>query len=43
MSWPARILQCPNCLHRFDADSDATWFLLGGFLLGMLLGLAVKA
>jgi len=35
---PKRIVTCPNCLNRFDADSDVLWFFALGLLLGALLG-----
>jgi hypothetical protein len=39
--FPPRIVQCPKCLYRFDADSDVIIFALLGLVLGFILALAV--
>jgi hypothetical protein len=39
--FPHRIVECPKCFHRFDADSDVIIFTLLGMLLGVLLTLTV--
>lgn len=36
---PRRIVACPKCSHRFDADSDVLVFLGLGILMGILLAL----
>jgi hypothetical protein len=41
MKFPPRVVACPQCGERFDADSDVLWFMGLGVLLGMLLGLAL--
>jgi hypothetical protein len=35
--FPRRIVQCPKCFHRFDADSDVLYFAFLGLLMGLLL------
>ena len=39
MRLPARIVACPKCQTRFNADSDVLLFLGLGILLGFLLAL----
>jgi hypothetical protein len=39
---PARIVECPKCGTRFDADSDVLVFLALGVLLGAMLALIVR-
>jgi hypothetical protein len=38
---PPRIVACPKCGTRFDADSDVLIFLGLGILLGILLALVL--
>ena len=38
---PKRVVTCPNCFNRFDADSDVLWFFALGFLLGFLSALTL--
>jgi len=37
--FPPRIVACPKCGTRFDADSDVLYFLGLGLVLGILLAL----
>ncbi len=41
MKLPPRIVVCPKCSMRFDADSDVLVFLGLGMLLGFLLALVL--
>ncbi len=41
MRFPPRIVACPKCGERFDADSDVLVFLGLGILLGFLLALVM--
>ncbi len=41
MKFPPRIVACPVCGQRFDADSDVLLFLVLGVLLGILLTLVL--
>ncbi len=41
MRLPARIVACPKCGERFNADSDVLLFLGLGMLLGFLFALVM--
>ncbi len=41
MRFPKRIVACPKCGERFDADSDVLYFFGLGLLLGFLFALVL--
>jgi hypothetical protein len=41
LAFPPRIVACPKCLHRFNADSDLLFFLGLGIALGILLTISI--
>jgi len=41
MKFPPRLVACPKCGTRFDADSDVLFFSLLGIVLGFLLCLGL--